>query len=306
MSIDCIGQETEPALRWLELVQALEEGHLRPRAEVSDSFLYRGQDTVLSRSAWIDGLGIAVKTATIFPGNRDCPSINGGVALYADQDGRLEALLDFHLVTRWKTAGDSLLAARRLARKDASRITLVGAGQVADSMVQAYTAGFPGARFRVWNRNPERARRFAEAHPAVTVAASLEEAVRWADIICTCTMATDPVVSGRWLQPGQHLDLIGAYRPDMREVDDEALLRARIFVDSRETTLGHIGELRIPLETGVIGPGDVQADFYGIASGAFARRSDSEITLAKNGGGAHLDLMTARYILQRWRQGSPT
>lgn len=303
MTIEFIGKEIEASLHWLDLVQALESGHRRPRAEVSDSFLYRGSDTVLSRSAWIDGLGIAVKTATIFPGNRDCPSINGGVALYADHDGQLEALLDFHLVTRWKTAGDSLLAARRLARKDASRITLVGAGQVADSMVEAYSAGFPGARFQVWARNPVRAQAFADAHPRVSVAPSLEEAVRSADIVCTCTMATEPVVQGRWLRPGQHLDLIGAYRPDMREVDDEALRRATIFVDSRETTLAHIGELRIPLDAGVIQQEDVQADYYALDSGAFARRSDDAITLAKNGGGAHLDLMTARYILDCWRHG---
>ena len=110
-------------------------------------------------------------------------------------------------------------------------------------------------------------------------------------------MSTEPLIKGEWLRAGQHIDLIGAYRPDMREVDDEALLRARIFVDSYETTLGHIGEIKIPLENGIIGRGDIVADYYDMA--AFKRTSNDEITLFKNGGGAHLDLITSKFILER-------
>jgi ornithine cyclodeaminase len=110
------------------------------------------------------------------------------------------------------------------------------------------------------------------------------------------------LIKGDWLQPGQHLDLIGAYNPKMREVDDAAMTRARVFVDSRATTLHHIGELIEPLKSEAITEADIQADFYDIASGAYARRSDDEITLAKNGGGAHLDLMTAAYVKAIWGQ----
>ena len=106
-----------------------------------------------------------------------------------------------------------------------------------------------------------------------------------------------PVIRGEWLRPGTHLDLIGAYRPDMREVDDGALLRAKIFVDSRSTTIDHIGELKDPIARGVLTPNQIVADFYDIATGKFRRDSADQITIAKNGGGAHLDLMTARYIL---------
>ena len=120
-----------------------------------------------------------------------------------------------------------------------------------------------------------------------------------ADIICTATMASEPMIKGEWLKPGQHLDLIGAYRPDMREVDDTALKRARIFVDSYDTTLGHIGELKIPLESGAIQRSDIVASFYEMDD--YTRSSDEEITIAKNGGGAHLDLMTCRYILDRFQ-----
>lgn len=303
MTIEIIGKDAEAHLSWAGLTDALEAGHRLPRAEVADTFLYRGKDTLLNRAAWIDGLGLLVKAATVFPGNKalDRPTINGGVTLYNDRTGELEAVVDFHLVTKWKTAGDSLLAAKRLARPDSREILLVGAGTVARSMVAAYSTAFPGAHFTVWNRSPAAAEEMAARLPGVTAVTDLKAAVKQADIICTATMSLSPLVQGEWLRPGQHLDLIGAYRPDMREADDEVLRRARIFVDSRATTIHHIGELKDPIARGVITEADVNADFYDIEAGVFRRRSDDEITLAKNGGGAHLDLMTAAYILAAWR-----
>lgn len=294
----------EKLLDWVALTDALAQGHTRPKAEIGDTFLYRDPDTLLSRAAWIDGMGMAVKTATVFPHNGDQgkPNINGGVSLYSDTDGTLEAIIDFHLVTKWKTAGDSLLAARRLARKDAGNILLVGAGTVARSLHAAYSAVFPQASFTVWSRTLTSAQAMADSYPNVTATADLEDAVAQADIIGSATMTTEPLIKGAWLRPGQHLDLIGAYRPDMREVDDEALRRSRLFVDSFDTTLGHIGEIKIPLENGVITTSDVIADYYDLA--AFQRHSDEEITICKNGGGAHLDLMTSRYILEQWRSAA--
>lgn len=291
----------EKLLDWIALTDALAAGHTLARAEIGDTFLYRDPDTLLSRAAWIDGMGVAVKSATIFPGNKakGKPSVNGGVSLYSDDDGTLEAIIDFHLVTKWKTAGDSLLAARRLARPDAKRILLVGAGTVAGSLHEAYSAAFPDASFTVWSRTRASAEALVATLPNVTIADDLETAVAQAEIIGCATMATDPVIKGAWLQPGQHLDLIGAYRPDMREVDDNALQRARLFVDSIETTVGHIGELKIPLESGAIARADIIADYYNLD--AFKRQSDDEITICKNGGGAHLDLMVSRYILEQWR-----
>lgn len=290
--------EGEARLNWLDLTDALAAGHTLPRAEIGDTFLYRGSDTLLSRAAWIDGLGIAVKSATVFPDNPASgqPMINGGVTLYSDQNGTPEAIIDFHLVTKWKTAGDSLLAARRLARPDSKRILIVGAGTVGRSLVSAYRAAFPHAEFTVWNRTAKKADIMA-AELGIEAAYSLKDAVGTADIIGCATMSKTPVLKGDWLKAGQHIDLIGAYRPDMREVDDTALLRARVFVDSLNTTIGHIGEIEEPLSRGVITRNDIVADYYDLD--AFTR-SDSDITICKNGGGAHLDLMTARYILERW------
>lgn len=296
--------ECEPLMDWLALTDALAAGHLSPKAEIGDTFLYRDPDTLLSRAAWIDGLGIAVKTASIFPNNPSSgkPMINGGVNLYSDTDGTLEAIVDFHLVTKWKTAGDSLLAARRLARPDSRKILIVGAGTVGRSLHDAYSAAFPQAEFTVWNRSRENAESMAAERPSLTVANDLETAVRETDIVTSATMSTEPLIKGEWLQPGQHIDLIGAYRPDMREVDDTALNRANVFVDSMDTTVGHIGELKIPIEDGTFKQDDIVADYYNLD--AFVRQSDQEITLFKNGGGAHLDLMTSRYILECWRSQS--
>lgn len=302
MTVEFIGPDAEAHLSWNGLVEAFKAGHRLPRAEIGDTLLYRRQDTLLNRAAWIDGLGLLVKAATIFPGNAalDKPSVNGSVTVYDDRAGELEAVIDFHLVTKWKTAGDSLLAARELARPDSRNILIVGAGTVARSLVGAYRSAFPEARFTFWNRS----RAGAEAAALATcadVADDLAAAVGEADIIATATMSHEPIIRGEWLSPGTHLDLIGAYRPDMREVDDEALTRARIFVDSRATTIAHIGEIKDPIARGVISESDVIADYYDLAKGTFTRRSPAEITIAKNGGGAHLDLMTAAYILNAWR-----
>ncbi|WP_298361120.1 ornithine cyclodeaminase [uncultured Litoreibacter sp.] len=293
--------DADALLNWAALTDALAKGHTFPKAEIGDTFLYRKPDTLLSRAAWIDGLGQAVKTATVFPENakHGLPNIHGSVSLFSDETGQLDAMIDFHLVTKWKTAGDSLFAAKQLARPNSNAILLVGAGTVAANMVSAYRSHWPNAEVTVWTRNADKGQSFANAH-SVAFEPDLQAAVTRADIICCATMTTEPVINGAWLQPGQHLDLIGAYRPDMREVDDVALQRARLFVDSRDTTLDHIGELKIPLATGAIAPTDVIASFY--EPGDFVRRSDEEITIAKNGGGAHLDLMTSRYILDAWSQ----
>ena len=302
MSVPFIPFEAGNALlNWQELTDVLAKGHTLPKAEIGDTFLYRDPDTLLSRAAWIDGLGMAVKTATIFPGNPEQgkPMVNGAVCLYGDRDGTLAALIDFHLVTKWKTAGDSLLAAQRLARADSRNILIVGAGTVGHSLCDAFAAGFPQAQLWLWNRTRAKAEVLAAKLPGVRVADDLETAVRQADIVICATMSSQPVVLGDWLRPGQHINLIGAYRPDMREADDTALQRARVFVDSFDTTINHIGELKIPLSNGVISRDDLIADYYNLP--AFARQGADDITLFKNGGGAHLDLMTSRYILDKWQ-----
>ena len=297
-------QDCDPILSWKGLTDAIQVGHQLKKAEISDTFLYRNNDTLLSRAAWIDGIGIAIKSATIFPGNKDFkkPAINGAVNLFDDKTGELNAVIDFHLVTKWKTAGDSILAAKLLARRNSQNILILGAGTVAHSLRQAYGHVFPNAQFYVWNRTSEHAEQLADKFSNTKAVNDLQTAISAADIISAATMSNEPLINGKWLKPGQHIDLIGAYRPDMREADDRTLQRSNIFVDSFDTTIDHIGELKIPISRGVIRKENVISDFYNIQ--AFRRSSDDEITLFKNGGGAHLDLMTANFILQTWLENN--
>ena len=294
-------EDVEHLLDWNDLADALLAGHKLATPEISDQFVHRGDDTLLSRAAWIDGVGVAVKSVTVMPDNatRGLPSVQGAMVLFEDQTGQVEAVIDSALVTKWKTAGDSVLGARLLARQDSQRLLIVGAGTVAASLIEAYSAVFPNIEVTIWARTKAKAEALG-----VKVANDLETAVRDADIICCATMASDPVIKGEWLQAGQHLDLIGAFKADMREADDLAMQRAKIFVDSRETTIEHIGELMIPIANGAITPANVLADLYDLAEGAAGRTSAEDITLFKNGGGAHLDLLTGREILKAWRKAS--
>ncbi|MDG1532194.1 MAG: ornithine cyclodeaminase [Paracoccaceae bacterium] len=301
MNFEIVTQDAEELLSWHELCDAMAAGHKLPKAEIKDSFLYRGKDTILSRAAWIDGLGALVKTATIFPDNPASgrPMVGGAVSLLNDETGDLDAVINFHLVTKWKTVGDSMLGCRLLAHKDARKILIVGAGTQGRNLIQAHRAFRPDAEFTLWNRTHSSAQKMADEMDGVTAVENLETAVGYAEIISAATMTTEPIIRGEWLQAGQHVDLIGAYRPDMREVDDLALQRSRIFVDSFDTTLDHIGELKIPLANGAIKRDDVIADYYNLDKFV---RDENDITLFKNGGGAHLDLMVSTYILNSWRQ----
>lgn len=289
-------------LDWPSIVAAIQRGHSAAKPEISDQFLHRGNDTLLSRAAWIDGLGIAVKSVTVMP--KSTPSVQGAMLLFNDATGAVEAVVDSALVTKWKTVGDSLLGAKLLARPEAKRLLIIGAGTVAEGLAEAYPTHFPGLEIEVWNRSAEKAKALAAGQPHIRAVTNLAEAVARADIISTATMAKTPVLNGAWLQAGQHLDLIGAFTADMREADDDALQRSRIFVDSMATTVEHIGELMIPLASGAITRADIHGDLYDLAQGAKGRLSAEDITLFKNGGGAHLDLMVGQEILAAYRAQS--
>lgn len=285
----------ESAIDWSGAMNAIVAGHQLAAPELDDTLLRRGNDALLSRAAMIDGLGALVKTATVFPGNatHEVSTINGSVALFSDRTGQLDATIDFHLLTKWKTAADSALAASRLARPNSTRILIVGSGVVARSMIDAYRAVFPGASISLWSRTVDNARDLA-AEADCEVVNDLQVGVAAADVVCTATMSSTPVVLGRWLRPGQHLDLIGGYRPDMREIDDDAVQRSVVFADSFATAL-HVGDIAGPLDAGLLERCDI-VDFNGLNDATFARPTPEAITVCKNAGGAHLDLMVARYM----------
>lgn len=292
------------ALNWIDAVDALRQGHLLPRAEIADLFLGPPTATLLNRAAFIEGLGYGVKAVTVLDGNaaKGLPTVQGAMMVYAQDTGALEAIIESKLVTEYKTAADSVLGATMLARNDSRHLLIVGAGTVAGSLARAYSALFPDLeRISVWARRIEQAESLvaplSDLSADIFAARDLQSAVAEADIVTSATMAREPVLRGDWLRPGTHVDLIGAYKADMREADDTLISRGSLFVDSRETTIHHIGELMIPIASGAITEADILGDFYDLVQpGAIARTSQEEITVFKNGGGAHLDLMIALYI----------
>lgn len=297
--------DVEPFLSWDAICDAIQKGHHRPRAKLGDQFLREGDNTLLSRCAWIDGLGVGVKSVTVMPGNpgNNMPSVQGAMLIFDDLSGTPRALIDSDLVTKWKTAGDSALGAKLLANPDPKILLIVGAGTVGSNLIEAYCAVFPGIEtVRIWSRTTSSAQslagKFAAISKKIEVFSNLAAACEGADVISTATMSNEPVLRGEWVSPGTHVDLIGAFKPDMREADDSLLQKSSIFVDSFETTIDHIGELKIPLASGAIEPHQVLADFYDLVSGHPGRQAKEEITVFKNGGGAHLDLMVADVILQ--------
>jgi ornithine cyclodeaminase len=300
-------EDTIKRLSWVDAVAALRAGHQRPKAQIADMFLGPSHGTLLSRGAFIQGLGYGVKSVTVFGANPTVglPTVQGAMLVFEPENGQLEAIIDSRLVTEIKTAADSVLGALLLARPDSEHLLIVGAGTVARSLIAAYSALFPQlTRISIWARRFEQAEALAQDHarnkiPVIAVA-DLARAAAQADIISTATMAREPILQGGWIKPGTHVDLIGAYKADMREADDALIALGALFVDSRETAISHIGELAIPIRRGVISASSVRGDLYDlIGENAIGRQGSDMITIFKNGGGAHLDLMIAAYIKQR-------
>jgi len=249
---------------------------------------------------------LGVKVVSVYPGNsaRGKPSVTGTYLLTDGRSGEPLAAMDGLALTLWRTASASALAASYLARPDASRLVMVGAGALAPHLIDAHASQRPIAEVRIWNHRPERAEqlaaRLADRPFRVTATADLESAVRSADIICCATLATEPILRGAWLKPGAHVDLVGAFTPAMRESDDEAVRRAAVYVDTRAGALAEAGDIVQPLHAGVIGEAAIRADLHALCRGeAAGRRSAEEITLFKSVGTALEDLAAARLAYRR-------
>ncbi|MBL4646646.1 MAG: NAD(P)-binding domain-containing protein, partial [Rhizobiales bacterium] len=291
------GPTIEANVDWLQLVDALKAGHALPKAEIGDTLLWRQQKKFLVRSAWIEGLGACTKSVTVYPENPSkkpaLPSVQGQVLLFDEESGAPVAMLDGPAETRLKTAADSALGSSLLSRENSEFLLMVGAGNMARSLIEAHLAVRPSLqKVLIWNRTPKRAQELAalltkELEIDAEAVIELDEAVPEADIVCSATMAHKPLIKGDYVSPGTHIDLVGAYTQIMREADNETLIKARLFSDCFETTLEHIGEYRVPLAEGTIKRSDILADYYGLLSGEEGRLDDDDITVCKNGGGAH-------------------
>lgn len=264
--------------------------------------------TLLLMPAWTDfgaagtsdGGYIGVKVVTVSPDNNAIgkPAVMGSYLLLDGKTGEPKALIDGQRLTLWRTASASALAADYLARKDASRLLIVGAGALAPFLTRAHAAVRPIREIRIWNRTTANAGKIAAhlsglGHPA-TVVEDLDAALGWADIVSCATITTDPLVKGALLKPGTHIDLVGAFTPSMRESDDDAIARARVYVDTRAGATKEAGDIVQPLASGLLKSDAIIADLHELARGQKkGRESAEEITLFKSVGAALEDLAAA-------------
>ena len=298
------------ALGWQPLIEALRamfrQGCTMPMRHHHQVTVPAGPDaTLLLMPAWLSGRYVGVKLVNVFPGNAEqgLPAVQASYLLSDGSTGRALALLDGNALTARRTAAASALAAGYLARSDTRRLLVVGTGTLAPKLAAAHAAVRPIEEIRVWGRNPGKAAALAEtlsaqglpAEPAEDLAA----AVPWAEVVSCATLAAEPLVHGAWLGTGAHLDLVGGFRPDMREADDAAVRRATVFVDTRAGAMAEAGDIAQPLSNGVLAPGDIAADLYDLAAGRHAGRiSDREITLFKSVGAALEDLAAAILVYE--------
>jgi ornithine cyclodeaminase/alanine dehydrogenase-like protein (mu-crystallin family) len=307
-------EEISRVLDFPSLVDALDDAFraeikIPPRAHVA---IPRpgAEATLLLMPAWTEGEAeafVGIKAIAIFPTNlaRGIPSLTGSYMLLSGETGIPLAIMDGGLLTRWRTAAASALAARYLAREDASRYLIIGAGALAPFFARAFTSVRPIVDIAVWNRTASRAEEVAaglrrEGLPA-HAAPDLESAVRDADIITGLTGADKPVLRGAWLQAGAHVDLVGGFKPTMRESDDETLTRSRIYVDTHHA-MEEAGDLLGPLQRGVIQESDIQGDLFQLSRSQIGGRGDTEeITLFKSAGTAVEDLAAAILVWRRIR-----
>jgi ornithine cyclodeaminase len=253
-----------------------------------------------------DGI-LGVKVLTVFPQNaaHGEESHQGAVLLFEAERGKPLAFLDASSITAIRTAAVSALATRLLAREDAGDLAILGSGVQARTHLAALREVRPLRRVRVWSRHLEKARTFASEESArhglaVEPVATVREAVDGADLICTVTAAVEPILLGDWIAPGAHVNAVGACTPNARELDTEAVVRARLFVDRRESALNEPGEILTPLREGAIGEDHILGEIGELVVGRGAGRlSPQDITLFESLGLTVEDLAAARHIYRK-------
>lgn len=263
-------------------------------------------EVLLLMPAWATGFGVGgVKIVNVVPGNntRGLPAIMASYLVFDELTGAHKAILDGATLTAKRTAAVSALAAGKLARKDANTLLVVGSGRVAQELPHAFKAVHDIERVIVWSRTAETASQLADRLATEGLQASaqtdLENAVAQADIISCATLASEPIIKGAWLRPGQHLDLIGSYAPHMREADDDAIRRSKVWIDT-DAALHETGDLIKPLASGALTIEAICGTLYDLSKPDFiSGRMETDITLFKGVGHALEDLAAARLVLSK-------
>ncbi|MEW7007815.1 ornithine cyclodeaminase family protein [Lentilitoribacter sp. EG35] len=304
-------QATQEALAWPELVEALQKGFeagCEMPVRHHHDFQIPGEldGTLLLMPAWIPGKYLGIKTAVVVPENgaRGLPAVSANYQLIQATDGQTIALIDGAVLTNRRTAAASALASKYLSRSDASHLLVVGTGGLSKSLVQAHCAVRPIKKISIWGRRLDKAQEMSkslfEFGLNATAVSDLEEAAKSADVISCATVSKTALVKGEWLRPGTHLDLVGAFKPDMRESDDEVMRRANIFVDTRAGAMKEAGDIVQPIADGIISENDILADLFDLTRQKHAgRKNDSEITVFKSVGTALEDLFAAALAYEK-------
>jgi ornithine cyclodeaminase/alanine dehydrogenase-like protein (mu-crystallin family) len=301
--------DVHAALGYPELIEALREAFIRdsepmPVRQAYDVGVNGTPASLLTMPAWIRGEALGVKLVTVFPQNaeRGLGAVSSLYFLLDGQTGQPRATIDGEALTNRRTAAASALASDYLSRADSRTLLVVGTGHLAPHLVAAHRAVRPIEKVLVWGRNPQRALALADTlvgqgMNAVAVA-DLAATLPQADIVSCATTSTEPLVKGELLRPGTHLDLVGAFTPLMRESDDAAISRSRVFIDTYGGALAEAGDLLQPIAAGSWSADDICGDLHELTNGTKPGRLDrDDITLFKSVGAAIEDLAAASLLV---------
>ena len=268
------------------------------------SHLGVGRGDLLLMPAWDEAHGVGVKLVTVAPDNPSAglPLIHGVYVLFDYESLRPSALLDGAALTGIRTAAVSAVATRYLARADSKTLVVFGGGTQGLAHIEAMSEVLPELeRVLCVSRGGPSAERLVERATTLGFRAEVAspDAVERADVVCTCTTATSALFDGASLQPGAHINAVGAYKPDARELDDATIERSKVFVEVKESALREAGDLRVPIESGVLESSDV-TELGDVAGGRVAGRTDNDdITVFKSVGVAFEDLVVAAAAVNR-------
>jgi len=267
--------------------------------------------TLLLMPAWDPGKDVGVKIVSVNPNNAtyNLPTIQGTYVYLDAHQGFVKAILDAKALTAKRTAAASALAASYLAKKNASSLLMIGTGVLSSNLIRAHASVRPIKNVFVWGRDLAKAKAVADTFKGgsleVKAVANYLPYVSKVDVISCATLSKIPLVFGKNLLPGQHLDLVGAYKKDMREADDDTILRSSIFLDTFQGGVKESGDIVIPIQKGILKETNIKADLFGLCSKSKkGRQHDDEITLFKSVGHASEDLIGARYYFEKYMESS--
>ena len=269
--------------------------------------LLPGDATLLLMPAWRAQRQLGIKLVTVTPSNRerDLPTVHALYVLSDTDTGAPLAIIDGEALTLRRTAAVSALASRFLSRADSRSMLMVGTGRLAPEMVVAHCHARDIERVMVWGRSERKAQETIERikqaglpdHVSIDTELVLAAASAGADIICCATTSTEPLLRAEWVKPGTHIDLVGGFRPNMREADDALMSTTALFVDTLEGALAEAGDLVQPIQAGLLQATDIRADLSALARASHpGRQSPEQITLFKSVGSALADLAAAGLV----------